>query len=503
MRKMLFLAMIGAAAALGALIAPRLSGAKDAARVPRAEAEAWVQMLMYADDDRDLERRLAALRLGVHRQAWALDTLMRQMRGDRDPRVRAACAYAVGRIGGDQAVNALAEALDDNVREVRLAVIDALAGQASPYALRKLDNLAHGADDATALAAARALDQHDRLGAERLKNRQRPDEPPVAPATALVYVDPAGGNDADPGRPEKPVKTIARGLALLQPGGALLIAGLPGGQPIREPVVVPAALSGEPAAPTRIMAWPGKPRPVISPTRPLPAASFVPAGAGLWKTTTTFRALGAFAARGSQAVVLSMTDAPGEDTPNHSWFDPAKNELTIRLAEGGLPQWVEVGFAPQGVTIQGAHDVVVQDLDVRFAPDSGLMADGALRASFVGCTASYCDRHGIFFYYSPQGTARGCRTSYCAFQGVSVRSSPRTIVTGCQATDNGVDGILFLFDSDDGLVVDSVARGNFRGATFIEDSVNGRVIGGAFAGNRETSVSFESGSVGGQVIPPP
>jgi hypothetical protein len=39
--------------------------------------------------------------------------------------------------------------------------------------------------------------------------------------------------------------------------------------------------------------------------------------------------------------------------------------------------------------------------------------------------------------------------------------------------------------------------------SFIEGSDYGRVLGGDYAGNKHAGVSFESLSVGGQVIPPP
>ncbi len=496
------------AVAAGLLLAAQASAAKNPAKGPttvaRAEAESWVATLMYPDDDRDLDRRFAALRLGIHRQAWALDTLIRQLRGDRDPAVRAACAYSVGRIGGDRAVGALVDAITDPVREVRTAAIEALDGQVNPYVAGKLEELSRQGDGPTALAAARVLEAAGSLGPGWIGSRQRPAEPAPMPATTGVYVDPAAGDDANKGYREKPVRTIRRGLALLQPGDALMIAGLPGGQPIREPVLVPASLSGEAQNPTRILAWPGRPRPVISPTRQIPAAAFASDAKGIWRTKTDFRVFGAFVVRSaSHLEVLPMADSRQELKPGMCWFDAAQSELTINFGDRPLPRAVEAGFAQQGVYIDGAHDVVVQDLDVRFAPDSGFDANASPRVAFVNCTASYCDRHGFFFYYSPHGTVRGCRASYCAFQGVSVRASPETILTAVQSTSNGVDGILFLYDSDGCLAVDSVATGNFRGVSFIEGSTHGRVIGGDYTGNKTTSVSFESGSVGGQVIPPP
>jgi len=129
-----------------------------------------------------------------------------------------------------------------------------------------------------------------------------------------------------------------------------------------------------------------------------------------------------------------------------------------------------------------------------------LDASAALRTSFIDCSAVYCDRHGIFFYYSPFSLARACRASKCSYQGFSIRSSPQTVISSCLAVDNKVDGYLFLYDSDECVIIDSRARGNFRGLSFIEGSDDGRVVGGEYQDNQTAAVSFESGSLRGSVV---
>jgi hypothetical protein len=487
------------------VLAACLSPSREAARgrVARAEAEQWLATLGYQDDDRDFDRRLAALRLGVHRQAWALSSLIDALHHDRDAKVRAACAYAVGRIGGSPAVDALTKAAADPAREVRLAAATALAGQTDARAIEVLAEIGAQADGDLALAALRALDQGGGFDPRVVEARKQtpPNEP--APASPPVYVDPLGGDDGRDGTLRAPVRTIRQGLTLLKPGGTLYVAGLPN-QPIREAVTVPASLSGFPQRPTRLTAWPGKPRPLLSPTRSVPSSALTRGADGRWRLKVDFAVLGVFQARSvDEADIYPLVQTPAELKPQTSWYDAKTGELVIDAGDDKLAPQLELAFAEDALAVAGANDVVVEGFDVRFAPDSGFDAAAATRVSFIDCRASFCDRHGIFFYYAPSGLVRNARVLGCSYQGLSVRSSPQMAVIGVEARGNGVDGILFLYDSDDGLVIDSRATGNYRGVSFIEGSDYGRVLGGDYAGNKHAGVSFESLSVGGQVIPPP
>lgn len=470
---------------------------------PPKESGAWLATLDYPDDDRDVERRLAALKLGVHRVEAAREALIRHLQSDRDPRVREIAAYALGRIGGPTAAEALLAAREDPSVEVRLAVVEALAAHLDGRAAPALAEMAERNDDRVSLAVARALAEAGRL--EESWKITAPREAVFEekqPATA-VYIDPAAGTDEGDGSAQKPFRTIQRGLAALSPGGTLWLAGVKD-EPIRETVAIPAALSGDPRRPTRLLAWPGRPRPVLSPTTPITAAAWQKQADGRWRAKAERQVFGAFLPAAPDRVeILAAVANPGELKPNTCWWDAEKKEAVLDLGPAPLPKIVELAFAEDALVVNGAHDVWIQGIDVRFAPDSGFDAEGARRVSFLDCRAEFCDRHGFFFYYSPSGLISGCRAERCRFQGVSVRSSPRTVVLDSAAIDNGVDGFLFLYDSDDCLAVRAKATGNFRGLSFIEGSDYGRVIGGDCAGNRQGTIAFESGSIGGQVVPLP
>lgn len=467
------------------------------------EAAAWAASLDHADDDHDADRRLAALRLGVHRQRQAVDVVIRHLHGDVDPKVREACAFAAGRIGGEDAVNALVGALASPFRAVRVAAARALADHLNQAVFEALAQVVEEDDEQVALAATYVLEAGGHDVGPLWAKRAGGTPPLVIEPTNVIHVDAERGSDEDSGAADQPVSSIAKGLTLLKPGGRLLVAG-PAEGFVREAVVVPARLAGTPARPTEIVAWPDKPAPIIAPTRTFKSELFATDDQGRFRAKVDFRVYGAFLWRiGEQYDILPAVENEAELKPNTCWYDAAAGEVVI--VTDGLPlSWhVELAFAEDGLRVDGASDVIVRGLGVQFAPDTGFDANVAPRVSFVDCTAKYCDRHGFFHYYAPSGLVRGCTARHCSYQGISVRSSPRTVVVGSTATDNGVDGILLLNDSDDCLVVDSVARGNFRGLSFIAGSDYGRVVGGDFAGNRSAAITFERGCLGGQVVPTP
>ncbi len=468
------------------------------ARPLSSEAQTWVKTLDYPDDDRDPERRLAAYRLGVHQESGATEDLARHAMGDRDPLVRAACAFALGRIGGPRAMQTLIALLADPRPELVAEAVRALAGHLDEQTTEHLVDLAGRSDNQTTLLVLRVLAEGGKLTAEQEKLLRKPIGQPTPMRGAAVYVDPANGNDTNDGAEGKPVATIARGVSLLSPSGTLFIAGGP--QPIRESVMIPAALSGQPGAPTRLVGWPGKPRPLVQPTVLVKAANITSDSEGILKVKLDRRAFGAFAVVGGRTIALPLVERREDLKPATSWFDSVRSELLVRLMPGAKATDLEVAIGEDGLAVNGANDVEIRGIDVRFALDSGFDVSGALRVALIDCSASYCDRHGIFFYYAPFGVVRDCRATYCNFQGISVRSSPQSVVSRSVAEDNGVDGLLFLYDSDQAVAVDCTLRRNQRGVSFIEGSDYGRVIACEISDNRSNDVAFETGSLGGNVV---
>ena len=439
----------------------------------------WLTTLNYPDDDRDVDRRLAALRLGMNEQAAAVGDLAKHLHGDPDPQVRAACAWSLGRLGGDESLNALINASGFPWREVRLAVVEALAESRDPKAADTLAELIANDDEQVALAAWRVLEQRGQAPEVDWHGRSVAAAPVDGP-DQVVHVDPLRGEDTAAGTAREPVKTVKKGLELLKPGGELRLAGVPRDY-VREAVVVPAALSGLWNQPTRIVAWPGKPKPVIAPTVRRPLDAFDEED----KLRVAFEPKGAFhVLPGGSTKILSLVTGKDEMGPGTCRYDAGTSFLHINIGSRPRRGFIEVAFAEDALHVDGASHVVVEGIDAQFAPDTGLEAAGGMYVSFVNCRARYCDRHGMFFYYSPLGVVRGGGAEHCSYQGISVRSSPRTLVVDAVAAGNGKDGVLFLFDSDYCTVLNSRVTGNGRGVAFITGSDYGRVVGCSFGANR-------------------
>lgn len=79
--------------------------------------------------------------------------------------------------------------------------------------------------------------------------------PPTPPTTGAVYVDPASGNDSNPGTLEAPWRTITKAAAAVQPGQT---AYLRGGTYLEPAGTVDWTRSGTAAAPLTIAGYPGE-----------------------------------------------------------------------------------------------------------------------------------------------------------------------------------------------------------------------------------------------------
>ncbi len=470
------------------------------APAPSFDWRAAVTTLNYNDDDRDEDRRLAAVMLGVHRQSEATAMLIEHLERDADPKVRAACAFALGRIGGEQAVEALFKSLPNPSPLVRGEIVRALDGRLNAERAARLLAFAENSDGDTQLLTARVL-----AGAGFAKEAKSLKVDPVRMAVEneprRLYVDATAGNDAAPGTSEQPVATIKQGLELLGPGDTLYVAGK-AKEPLRETVVIPARLSGLPQQPTRLLAWPGKPRPVIQPTREYDAAAFRADEEGGYRLTVDETVYGVAIIQGSQVLSLTMPELDDEYADGVFTYDEQSKELrlTVKPDRGKFAGKVEVAFAPDGIVVEGANDVLISGFDVLYAPDSGLDAEHAYRVSFIDCSATHCLRHGIFTYYAPLATIDSCRADYCVYQGISVRTSPQTVISRCRATHNRTHGILLLYDTDDAVVLACESRLNFRQLSFIQGSDFGRVIKCRFDQPAAETIHYETGSLPGLVV---
>ena len=472
---------------------------KAAAPVPSSfDWRTAVTTLNYNDDDRDPDRRVAAIMLGVHRQYEAETALIEHLQRDPDPKVRAACAFALGRLGSETAIDALIKSILNSSPMVRGEIIRALEGRLNQQRVERLLILAENTDKDTLMLLVRVLAMAG-FTKEAANLKTDPAHQASDNEARRIYVDAVGGDDEAPGTNKLPVATIKQGLKLLQPGDTLLVAGKKN-EPLREAVIVPARLAGFSYQPTRLLAWPGKERPLIQPTHQYAASAFVAAGPGRYRLALTEKAFGVFIVRDKQVLHLSIPELADEYSDGAFYYDDEKKELVVEPKDGILGGVVEVAFAPDGILIKGAHDVLVRGFDVRYAFGSGLGVEHAYRVSFIDCSTVHCLRHGIFIYYAPLATIDSCRAENCVYQGISVRTSPQTIISHCFAFDNRTHGILLLYDSDDVVVLASESRRNFRQLSFIEGSDFGRVIRCRFDESAAQSIHYETGSIPGLIV---
>lgn len=475
--------------------------ADDSPTVQSDQAQEWIELIQYTDDNRDPERRLAAIQLGVHKHTAAVDVLARHLMGDRDPQVRVACAFALGQIGGERAVQTLLAAFQVPTPQVRDEAVRALVGHVDDQVAQSLEELAKIDEEEIALLAIRVLALSGRPVDEFAQVKRTAPPAPVA-SDVVVYVDSVNGNDEGAGSKEKPFKSVKKGLSLLVPSGTLYIAGSRN-EPIREAVIIPSKLAGQPGAPTRIIGWPGKPRPLLQPTFIAAKNTIQREGQDLYRVKTEQYVFGAFFVHQGKTISFQSAEKKEDLDTGYCWFDKESGELFLQSEVDLRSGKLELAFAEDGLRIDGAQDVLIQGIGVRYCPDSGFEANAAFRTSFVDCTTDYCVRHGIFVYYSPYSVVRNCQVRNSLFQGISLRSSPHTVVSRCLTENNRWDGILFLYDSDDCVVLDCVMRGGYRGLSFIEGSDFPRILNCLSEDNQINSVTYETGSLTGSVLETP
>ncbi|MCB9477243.1 MAG: HEAT repeat domain-containing protein [Deltaproteobacteria bacterium] len=393
-----------------------------------------VRALEYPDDDRDVQRRFAAIMVGLMRELSAIELLNEKVVIDRSPRVRAAAAFALGEMKDFTSIEPLVNATHDRVGAVRIAAIHALGQFEDPAAEDRLKEMAkdHGPE---ALAAVRAIAERNSVARQDMLKGLSLDDPrrfmesgePYAPESGRAwYVDATDGDDEGEGSKASPFKTLNRAIKELRGGAGDRLFATSGRDetPFRESVTLPFEMSGTRNAPTVLSAWPDRPPPVLDGASP------------------------------------EKPDEPAEEDGIH----------------------LDADF------------VQVDGFVVRRFRDSGIDLNGVTGCVISNCVVELCDRHGIFLYYAPDNALIDPTVRKCNYQGISIRSSPRALVLGGLSERNGIDGLLFLWDSDDGVVDGFTARGNQRGLGLIQGSNDLRVFRSVLEGNKEADLSLEPDS---------
>ncbi len=408
--------------------------AQEAAPVADWKSPDYAKIFGDPDDEKDHEKRLTAYMIGVRRVKSAMPILNGVVTSHRSPLVREAAAWALGRIGDYASIAPLEKAMADPDPRVRAAAIDAIGNYDVTDTFAMLEKIANGPAGDEALLATKALAS---------KN-----DPTRGPYLARVKAN-------------RPDRFLARGKPLTAKEGKSYYVDATSGsdknpgtqsQPFKTMDRAIKAVAG--ASGDRVFATSGDKQ------EPFRESVDVPPDKSGVVNQPTF--LGAWPGRPAPVIDLSRKGKPGQT--------PSQVGLRVRAS------YVEV----RGFVVRGAY--------------SGIDIDGARGCVVAECTVERCLRHGIFFYYSPEGTIIDPRVSDTDFQGISVRSSPRAVVIGGRSINNKVNGLLFLWESDDALVHDFTAQGNQFGIGFIHGSNAARVIRAKFEKNRDADVYTDADS---------
>lgn len=402
----------------------------------------YAAILNDPDDEKDALKRYAAVVLGIQRHVEAAQTLNAVLGRHISPSVRAAAAWALGELRQDSSLMPLVAATKDRDAAVRQSAIAALALYEEPESLDALADIARNGPGPDALAAWKAL-----AAADTPERRARLDALPTDPARFADASFPVA-------------KATGRAIYVDATSGDDGGDGTEA-RPFRTMVRATAELRG--GVGDRVLATSGDANKPFYETVEIPRAA-----SGLPNLPTTIAAW------------------PGRPRPILDGASPAKSDVPQR----------DDGFHT------AASYIHIDGFIVRRFVDSGVDFDGGMGCVVSRTRVEHCTRHGIFFYYAPNGVVYDCEVEGCDYQGISIRSSPRPAVLGGRSINNGIDGLLLLWDTDGALVSEFSAWGNRRGIAFIEGSNDGRVIGPVLRDNKDHDLFFDPDS-GALVVPLP
>ncbi|WP_373045267.1 HEAT repeat domain-containing protein [Vulgatibacter sp.] len=213
------------------------------------EPRALEALLEAARDEEDRTRALAMRSLGQVTEDLRVTSYLLRGLADRDPWVRYYACQALGRQGVEVAARPIAERLDDDAGQVRVAAVDALSHLQTPLASEALRRAARSADPDVCRAALIGLGirrERDALGI--LLERSR-DTDAATRLVAISAMADFSGDEVEEALAtaardeEESVRTAAVGFLAARPGksATLRLVGMAGVAPVRE--LVDAGLS--------------------------------------------------------------------------------------------------------------------------------------------------------------------------------------------------------------------------------------------------------------------
>jgi len=425
------LALLAGCPAQQATVFEEAATASAELSLPGVEVTELTGLLCSKTDTQDAEKRHAAILLGILGNADALPCLNLVLVSERNSSVRAAAARALGGIRSKESVTRLVDSLRDPNQQVRIAAALALGHFSESAAVAALERLAAG-------SGPEALSALEALAAS-----------PSPRARAALTVIPTG-----PAGRFEPVVAQAGTLE----ARTWFVDASSGDD----------AGAGSAEAPFRSLSR---------------AVSELRGAAGDRILATAGREGQVF--REQVSIPPDRSGTPARPTILAAW--PDRPAPILDGAEASEPNRAS---KLTGIHV-GASFVHVRGFVVRNYVENGIQLNGSTGNMVIDCRVEHCDRHGIFAYYSPASTIVRAQVSGCFNQGISVRASPHTAVLGGHSNDNGIDGLLLLYDSDDVLIQDFSASGNKRGIALTRGSNATRIIDARLQDNSQDDLAVE------------
>lgn len=454
------------------------------------ELQEAADLLGYFDDDKDPQRRAAAVLLGIAAARSTVDLINAHLVNDRDAIVRSNCAWAAGRIKDLRSLPILLKATRDNDKDVRHSAIIALASYDDPDAIDRITEIAKSSGGSDSLIALKALGLKSSNSIASLPKiaTEKMTAPAVSGKGKEFYIDASSGNDENPGTKARPLRSMAKGISMLKAGrGDTLFATSGKGKiPFRENVLIGAEQRGTLGAPTTIRNWPGRPSPMVYGSV---SVKLEPGDKLLASAEIASKVLCVFLVGSKSTKILDQVDSLEKMTPMSFFYDTKKKQLLVMGPKTGFGKLkIEACIREDAILVKSADHVHIIGFTAAFAQDTGIDFSSSYHGVVMDATVHDCDRHGVFFYYSPFGTVTDSEVYRCRYQGISIRSSSHTVIHNSFAHHNGHDGILFLYDSVDCFVSHCRLEKNSRGIGFINGSTMGRVFGNTFFNNKDNIV---------------
>lgn len=235
-----------------------------------------------------------------------------------------------------------------------------------------------------------------------------------AASAGEIFVDNLAGDDLFDGRAPQPsggvsgpVKTIARGIALIRGADSLIIANH--GIPYPEPIVLAGQrFSGNPSAPFVIVGNGA----VLDGSLPVPPASWVKVGDGLWRVKPW--------RKGTYQLILDDRPVPETTCPPHATKPPEipvcqwaafGGAIYYRSGPDQSPSELPFRFAAldMGISLYAIRHARIVDLKLQHFRVDGINAHDQCRGvEFTNVICTGNGRAGIAVGGSSIVTARGC-----------------------------------------------------------------------------------------------